>query len=274
MRERRILSGAATLLFLAVASTVARAESVSVPLAYQGRDIALTGDFAKPSGPGPFPAVILLHGCGGGVDAYSLGRSEEWAELLQREGYATLTLDSFSARGFSSVCGNPAMVPADERAKDIYAAAYVLAGRADVRADKIAAIGFSHGGGAVLDAAAAARPQLAPFRERLAARGKIAAFVGFYPGCRRTETDDFVAPLLILVGDQDGLSNHGICERLAARSHPAGAEVRLKVYAGASHDFDYDHARGELRGTRLAYDESAATDARLQVAAFLRQYLK
>jgi dienelactone hydrolase len=273
MRERAIFSGAATLLFLAMASTVARAESVSVPLAYQGRDIALAGDFAKPSGPGPFPAVILLHGCSGD-NAYSLGRSEEWAELLHREGYATLILDSFSARGFSNVCGNLTLVPFEERAKDIYAAAYVLAGRADVMADKIAAIGFSHGGGAVLDAAAAARPQLAPLRERLAARGKLAAFVGFYPGCRRTETDDFVAPLLILVGDQDGLSNHGVCERLAARPHPAGAEVRLKVYPGASHDFDYDHARGELRGTRLAYDESAATDARLQVAAFLRQYLK
>jgi dienelactone hydrolase len=273
MIDRVVWRSGAALFFLAMVPSLTQAETLSVPLVYQGRDIELTGDFVKPAGAGPFAAVILLHGCSGN-NAYALGRSEEWAALLHREGYATLILDSFSARGFSNVCGNPGMVPAEERAKDVYAAAYVLAGRADVRPDRIAAIGFSLGGRAVLDAAAQLRPQLAPFRERLATRGRLAAFIGFYPGCRRTETDDFVAPLLILVGDQDGLSNYRVCERLAARPHPGGMEVRLKVYSGASHDFDYDHARGTLRGTQLAYDEAAAADSRLQVVNFLRQYLK
>jgi dienelactone hydrolase len=50
--------------------------------------------------------------------------------------------------------------------------------------------------------------------------------------------------------------------------------MRLKVYPGASHDFDYDHAHGTLRGTQLAYDEPAAADSRQEVATFLRRYLK
>lgn len=267
---RPLLWAAAVLL---AASAAARAETLSVPLDYQGRAIELKGSFEAPGGAGPFPAVMLLHGCGGD-NAYALGRSEAWAALLHAEGYATFIFDSFTARGFSSVCGNGAMVPPEERAKDVYAAAYVLAGRADVRPDRIAAIGFSHGGWAVLDAAAAARPLLDPYRQRLATRGRIAAFIGFYPGCRRTERDAFVAPLLILVGDQDGLSSHTVCERLAAAPRPGGPEVRLKVYPGASHDFDYARAGGELKGTRLAYDPAAAADARLQVASFLREYLK
>lgn len=267
---RRLAAAAALLL---MASATSRAETLAVPLDYQGRTIELRGSFDAPDGAGPFPAVLLLHGCGGD-NAYARGRSEAWAALLHGEGYATFIFDSFTARGYSGVCGNAAMVPAEERAKDVYAAAYVLAGRADVRPDRIAAIGFSHGGWAVLDAAAAARPLLDPYRQRLATRGSIAAFIGFYPSCRRTEGDAFLAPLLILVGDQDGLSPYAVCERLAAAPHPGGPEVRLKIYPGATHDFDYARAGGELKGTRLAYDPAAAADARVQVTSFLREYLK
>jgi dienelactone hydrolase len=272
MGEGPVWRSLAAALLLIAGGATARGETLSVPLDYQGRQIVLSGSFDTPAGAGPFPAVMLLHGCSGN-NAYALGRSEAWAGLLHREGYATFIFDSFTARGFSNVCNNAGMRPPEERAKDVYAAAYVLAGRPDVRPDRIAAIGFSHGGWAVLDAAAAARPQLDPYRTRLAERGRIAAFVGFYPGCRRTERDTFVAPLLILVGDQDGLSAHAVCERLAAAPHP-GIEVRLKVYAGASHDFDYERARGELKGTRLAYDPEAAADARVELARFLREYLK
>ncbi|HXZ01260.1 MAG TPA: dienelactone hydrolase family protein [Stellaceae bacterium] len=256
-----------------LAAAAARAEALSVPIDYEGRAIALSGVLDKPSGAGPFPVAMLLHGCGGN-NAYALGRSEAWAGLLHEAGYATFIFDSFTARGYSSVCNNPSLVSAEERAKDIYAAALVLAGRPDIRPDGIAAIGFSHGGWAVLDAAAADRSSLGPYRERLAARGRIAAFIAFYPGCRHAEHDAFLAPLLILVGDQDGLSSATICQRLAAMPRPGGPELRLKVYPGAVHDFDYEHAHGELRGTRLAYDPAAAADARLQVAAFLREYLK
>src|SRR5215510_8055880 len=38
---------------------------VSVPVQYKDHEIQLPGRFDKPADLGPFPAVILLHGCGG-----------------------------------------------------------------------------------------------------------------------------------------------------------------------------------------------------------------
>jgi dienelactone hydrolase len=264
----------AFLLAALLAPLAARAETIAVPLDYQGRQIELSGSLDKPSGAGPFPVVILLHGCGGN-NPYALGRSVAWARLLHAEGYATFILDSFTARSYSSgVCGNARMVSAEERARDVYAAALILSARPDIRADRIAVMGFSHGGWTVLDAASANREELAPWRDKLKGHGKLVAFVAFYPNCAKTEHDDFLGPVFVLVGDKDGLSPYATCERSAKRSRAGAAEFRLKVYPGAVHDFDYERASGVLRGTPLAYDAAAAADARVQVADFLRPYLK
>lgn len=58
------------------------------------------------------------------------------------QGYATLRLDSFTARGYHNVCADGAQVRPGERAQDVLAAAYLLAARPDVRPDRIAILGF------------------------------------------------------------------------------------------------------------------------------------
>lgn len=258
-------------LCLTAAVGAARAESVTVPVDYQDRQIELAGSFDKPAGPGPFPVVVLLHGCGGN-DTYAKHRSEVWGELLHQQGYATLIIDSFRARGYTSVCNNGALVPFRERAKDIYAAAYVLAARPDVRPDRIAAMGFSHGGGTVLDAAVA-WDDLRPWRERLATRGKLVALIGFYPGCRETREQDFTLPVLILVGDADDWTPASNCLKRTGASAPGVPPLRLKVYPGAFHDFDVDGPAHTVINHRLAYDPAATQDARVEVVNFLKQYL-
>ena len=55
----------------------------------------------RPFGPGPFPAVVLLHGCAGVLDKHT-----GWARQLSEWGYAALIVDSFSTGG-SSVCARP-----------------------------------------------------------------------------------------------------------------------------------------------------------------------
>ena len=270
MRRARISLGMAV--FAMLCAGAARAESLSVPVDYQDRQIELAGDFEKPGGAGPFPAVVLLHGCGGN-DAYARHRSEHWAELLHQQGYATLIIDSFRARGYSSgVCNNASLMPMRERAKDIFAAAYVLAGRPDVRTDRIAAVGFSHGGGTVLDAAVD-WDTLRPWREKLASRGRLVALVGFYPGCRETILRDFDLPVLILVGDADDWTPARACEIRTGRSAPGVPALRLKVYPGAYHDFDVDGPDHLVIGHKLAYNAAAAQDARVELVNFLRQYL-
>jgi poly(3-hydroxybutyrate) depolymerase len=50
----------------------------------------LTGRLTKPEGKGPFPAVVLLHGCGG----MQPRRDDRWSDRLSRWGYVTLQVCS------------------------------------------------------------------------------------------------------------------------------------------------------------------------------------
>jgi dienelactone hydrolase len=65
-----------------IASREAHTIAVSLP-----RPATLSAELSRPSGPGPFPAVVILHGCNGvGPNMY------EWARWLRGEGYAALVL--------------------------------------------------------------------------------------------------------------------------------------------------------------------------------------
>src|SRR5215469_10272073 len=119
----------------------ASSEELSVPMHYRGQQIQLVGRFEKPAAQGPLPVVILLHNCAGVDGSPSLA---VWAPLMWAQGYATLRLDSFTARGYTNVCGDPGQVRPGERAQDVFAAAYLLAARPDVGADKISVLGLSH----------------------------------------------------------------------------------------------------------------------------------
>ena len=67
----------------------------------------LTGVLRKPGGPGPFPAVVLMHGCGGIQPG-----NEIWASDLTTWGYVTLLVDSFTPRGLNVRCLRRARPPA------------------------------------------------------------------------------------------------------------------------------------------------------------------
>ena len=61
---------------------------------------ALQGYLRLPDGPGPSPAVVLMHGCGGawrGID-------QRWGKLLAEWGYVTLAIDRFGTRGITHAC--------------------------------------------------------------------------------------------------------------------------------------------------------------------------
>src|SRR5215468_1789782 len=109
--------------------------------------VGANGKFSPPAGSGPFPAVVIMHGCGGPP-----GHSE-WVKRLNDWGYATYYIDSFTPRHLKNVCAER-QIKGYERVADAYAALAHLRARPDVRADKIGLIGFSHGAAA---AAAAAR---------------------------------------------------------------------------------------------------------------------
>jgi dienelactone hydrolase len=234
----------------------------------------------RASGPGPHPAVVLLHGCAGLRDGRGAirARDAEWSRLLVAQGFTTLHVDSFAPRGVSAVCGerNPEgrLRISAERARDAYAALLHLQSRPDIRGDAVALMGWSNGGGTTLWALARGS------RARPAGLAKdFVAGVAFYTGCgalsRLQQPWRPVAPVLLLVGEADDWTPAAPCVALAAR---AGEAVELHVYPGAHHDFDApDQPLVRRRGVgstasgmaTIGTDPAARTDALGRVPLFL-----
>src|SRR5262249_39190880 len=61
-------------------------------------------ELSRPDGPGPFPAVVIMHDCSG-LRPRSSGAPGRWAKELVGRGYVVIMPDSFSTRGFpDGVC--------------------------------------------------------------------------------------------------------------------------------------------------------------------------
>ena len=91
-----------------------------------------------------YPAVVVVHTIAG----YLLEANEgQYAAELRKAGYATLTYDSFAARGTTGVAmsrSGPGLSPT--AVADAYAALRLLAGHPKIDAGQIAIVGFSYGG--------------------------------------------------------------------------------------------------------------------------------
>ena len=194
--------------------------------------VALTGDLRLPAGPGPFPAVVLMHGCGG------LGNAEGgWVDPLVRAGYATFVVDSLTGRGLTEVCADSRALLSLQRMPDAYGALRVLATHPGLDARRVALMGFSHGGGATLGSATRwARDRYAP-----AAGAAFRAFLPFYPancGTVYPERLSIAAPLRIHVGALDDWTPAAPCRELVEALRASGQDAEITVYAGAHHSFD------------------------------------
>ena len=64
-----------------------------------GAPLTIEATMVRPAGPGPFPAVVQLHGCAG-LEAQSF----RWARWLAERGYVALVVDSFGPRGVKGDC--------------------------------------------------------------------------------------------------------------------------------------------------------------------------
>ena len=179
-----------------------------------------------------YPAVIVVHTLGGYRDA-----NEGYvAAELRKSGFATLTYDSFVARGTTgaALSGSPGYLPVG--VADAYAALRLLSGEPRIDAERIAIIGFSYGGEvAHLTAFETLRSALNP------GPGRFAAHVAFYPGGvfgTIAEPSAYTgAPVLMLLGEKDdNLPVTKIESYLAyARAAGAPAPIETVIYPGAYH---------------------------------------
>lgn len=220
---------------------------------------ALKSYLFKPEGTGPFPAVVLLHGCGGLGSRYS-----NIAGQLTAKGYIVLAVDSFATRGIVQACDNT--MP--DRRADALGALVFLSKLPNVAADRIAIVGYSQGGIVGLQVASMQPQDIFDIPPSLHYR----AAVDFYPLCRMS-SDTFTVPSLILIGSVDDWSPAKDCERLVARHK--GATVKLVIYPGAAHGFDNPaNADGKQEYGHLSkYDSDAAEKSAATVDTFLRAML-
>lgn len=217
-----------TVWFASAGSLVRSADSSRLVM---GEPVVISGELEFPPGPGPFPAVVLAHGCGG------IGNAETgWAPLLREWGYATFVLDSFRGRGLTSVCASARLLTGTQRIPDAYGALRTLATHPRIDAARIALMGFSHGGSLTLGASTEwARQAFAP-----AQAPAFRAFLAFYPLCTTDypERQRISAPLRIHSGELDDWTPARPCAALVEQLVAAGQDAAISIYPGAHHSFD------------------------------------
>lgn len=261
----------------------------------------------KPDGPGPFPAVVIMHDCSGlGPDGS--GAPGRWARALVSQGYVVLMPDSFTTRGHpGGVCTesleSSRNVNMYRRTSDAYAALAYLRALPEVDGRRVGMMGGSHGGGTTLAAMVEPVTDVEPLAPEK--RAGFAAAVALYPGCaaplgrwrvarqlgsRGPITGYFgvykpIAPVLILIGEQDDWTPAEPCRRLTRAAQEAGYPVEIKVYPGAYHSFDsskpvrYVAARRNPNastgwGATTGGDPQAWADSVREVVAFFAKHLK
>ena len=271
----RILVCIAIIAIWLIGSAAIAAENVSfkgTTKIANGDFITLTGKLTKPQGDGPFPAVVMMHGCAGINKPI-----DDWADKLASWGYVALEVDSLGPRGLGDVCANPFQLPMHTRAHDAYDAKFYLSELSFVDRNRIGLMGWSHGGNGALSSvsksnyvafAAFIKKNSEPPKEWLPFRAAVA----FYPYCIG-QLDDSNAPLLILSGELDTWCPAALCQK----NKPAGKtanEVSHKIYPGAYHGFDFvgvDVVKGKHR---VAYNPAAYADSIIQIKEFFAKQMK
>lgn len=239
----------------------------------------------KPDGPGPFPALVLLHHCGGLSQPRWKNESMlAWAREAVARGYVALLVDSLGPRGVESVCqGARGGVNFMRGVKDGLQAARHLKTLDFVDKQRIALAGFSWGG----MVGTLASSQL--WGNTLGDGERFAAVVAFYPGCHTIRpsngapygivNEDIDRPLLVLMGARDTETPPSDCVPKLEAAQATGAPVTWHVYPGATHCWDCEKLNGfskvDARGQRVEYvhDASATQDAARRMFEFLQDTL-
>ncbi|MBM3554866.1 MAG: prolyl oligopeptidase [Alphaproteobacteria bacterium] len=241
----------------------------------------------KPSGPGPFAAVLLHHTCGGVMEHIGV-----WTKLLLGSGYVVFVLDSLSQRNASGGvnCSLPFRVGPGHGATDAFHALEHLATQPYVDANRVAMFGLSWG---AMTSLLAARKD---FQEGLPRKRRdlnFRAIASVYPHCltpgirvpNGTVDIEFLGqdtnrPLLVLMGALDEETPPKFClprlESLKAKSAP----VEWHVFPGTTHGWDQARSHGyraqTLSGGSHTYQYSSESTQASQkmVLDFLKRVLQ
>ena len=271
MRVQRWAIGLWMCAFVAAASAADPPAEVAFP-SLDGKT-TLRAYLFRPTGPGPWPAVVMMHGragpyaaaaANGTYDGTALSqRHTQWGRFWAERGYLALHVDSFGPRGYpqgfpvGSYSRRPASVDEQRvRPLDAYGALAWLRTREDVIKDRIGLQGWSNGAMATLATLDREAPGIAsPDPER----GFRAALI-FYPGCRVQLGKEYrpYAPAIMFVASNDEEVAPLPCSQMADRVRGRGiTDFEMVWYEGATHSFDDPGKRRQsVPGNREARRDS------------------
>ncbi len=235
-----------------MAKQAIRTEKVSIPMAGEAKPMGAW--LAVPEAHGPHPAVIVFQEIFG-VNAHI----RDVTERVAREGYVALAPELFHRQapglelGYTQEDVQKGMpyvgqiTPAQSGA-DVRASLAFLRARADVRADRVGAVGFCFGGHIAYAAACATdlRAVAVFYGGRIATPG---------PGGIATveKTPGIKGRILCLFGEKDQSIPLSDVEKIRAALADAKVRHEVVVYPGVGHGFFCDQ--------RASYDKAAAHQA-------------
>jgi len=216
----------------------------------------ISAQLMTPDGPGPYPAILVLH-TSGGLQSGDL----DFAKRLVQEGYVALVPSFMEAYGIRPQTRQSTFTTyAEPIYADFIASLEMLRSNEKVNGKKLGAIGFSNGG---------------YFALWLAATGQVQAGISYYGALSGAGTDKALnrfrqtftsksAPVLILHGSNDSTVPVRSAIELDTILTAAQSPHEFHQYMGAEHRFERDGG---------ANNEAAAADAWQRSQAFLNEYL-
>ena len=234
----------------------------------------------KPAGAGPFPALVLVHQCGGLGTRKPNESMLTWAKEAVARGYVALLIDSLGPRGVDTVCYGPKGGLVFARGvRDALQAAEHLQRFDFVDKKRVALAGYSWG--AMVSVLASS----ARWSGNALPGVRFAAAVAFYPGCFTIRPPtaaayeivqpDIDRPLLVLAGGQDTETPAEECVAKLGEAKASGAPVEWHVYPQATHCWDCRNLDGfsktDVRGNSVTYRYSMdyTTDSLQRMFQFL-----
>lgn len=245
---------------IAACAVLAGCATLSIPVPDSGHTAKISLKVSENEKRG---TVLILNGCNGP----HAGQYAAWAIYVKDLGYNVVSVDSFSSRGFTNICGTEHAMPytksASHDAKEV--------GRW-VKAQpwsngKVALLGFSLGGGETLSANTTLRKTEEPI---------FVAAIAYYPNCEFiNETARVLSPMQVHIGTADEWTPAENCRELQKAA--TFKEVEFFYYEGAHHAFD-GYFNGTARCFRgphctLARDHKADLLSRDRVIQFLAKHL-
>ncbi len=174
-------------------------------------------------------------------------------------------MDSFGSRTHDTICDNTGIITDIMRSYDAYSAKAYLSKLEFVDPQRIAVIGWSHGGWAVM--------KIVDGRSREKDSTPFQAAVAFYPWCETKVKFD--TPLLILTSEKDDWYPSSRCEVLTNYQYinESPHEFTLKIHPGAYHAFDFKGLNEDYLDHHVDYNAEVTADAIAQTEPFLVKHL-